>query len=323
MKIMDKQRMHLFMQTYIDLKFGLRAFLGALTISVLGGAPITSAQAQTSSTKLGSPAVAVKTTAGVPLPSGVAIASNGKLVASDFARILDRGELVVAAAATDTPPFFYQKDGEQAGTDIDMARQIAKEIGVPVRIDRSAKSFNGVVELVARGQADLGISKLSSTLARSQTVRFSNPYLVMKHALIINRVEFAKIARDQPLPQVIRSFTGSIGVLANSSWVDAAARNFPKAKIVPVSSWPEAIKSVQRGELVAAYRDEFEIRRILRADPSASLILRTVTLKDLDDPLAIAVGVNDANLLAFVNLYLSQRRDALTVDLVLDALNNK
>ena len=311
------------MQTYIDLKIRWRTFLGALTISAVGLTPITSIQAQTTPTKVGISAVALKTPSEVQTPPGVTLASNGKLVASEFARILNRGELVVAAAATDTPPFFYQKDGEQAGTDIDMARQIAKEIGVPVRIDRSAKSFNGVVELVARGQADLGISKLSSTLARSQTVRFSNPYLVMKHALIINRVEFAKIARDQPLPQVIRGFTGSIGVLANSSWVDAAARNFPQAKIVPVSSWAEAVKSVQRGDLVAAYRDEFEIRRILRADPGASLILRTVTLKDLDDPLAIAVGVNDATLLAFVNLYLSQRRDALTVDSVLDALNNK
>jgi hypothetical protein len=45
-----------------------------------------------------------------------------------------------------------------------------------------------------------------------------------------------------------------------------------------------------------------------------------VTLKDLEDTLGIAVGVNDPTLLAFVNQVLSQKRDKLDIQKVLNAL---
>jgi len=169
--------------------------------------------------------------------------ASGALVSVDIGQILQRGELVVAMLATDSPPFFYIDGDRLTGIDVRMAEQIAAELKVALRIDRSAKSFNEVVEIVARGDADLGASKLSRTLARAQSVRFSDPYLSLSHALIINRLEFAKISRDMPLPTVIRNLNGSIGVIAKSSFADFAVRNFPKAKSfnTPVGTrfWPQ------------------------------------------------------------------------------------
>lgn len=246
--------------------------------------------------------------------------ASGAMVAADIGQILQRGELVVAMLATDTPPFFYAEGEKLFGTDVRMAEQIAAELKVTLRIDRSAKSFNEVVEIVARGDADLGASKLSRTLARAQSVRFSDPYLSLNHALIINRLEFAKISRDMPLPTVIRNLTGSIGVIAKSSFADFAVRNFPNAKVVQYPSWNEVLEAVKKGEIVCAYRDEFEIRRILKADPSLALTLRTITLKDLNDTLGIAVGTRSPTLLAFVNQFLAQRREKLTIDSVLAEL---
>jgi ABC-type amino acid transport substrate-binding protein len=251
----------------------------------------------------------------VPLSSAI-----GSMVAADIGQILQRGELIVAMLGSDSPPFFQVKNDTLVGTDVRMAEQIAKELKVKLRIDRSAQSFNEVVAIVARGDADLGVSKLSRTLVRAQSVRFSEPYLSLNHALILNRLEFAKLSRDTPLPTVLRSFTGSIGVIDKSSFADFATRNFPKAKIVPYTSWNAVINAVKKGEVVGAYRDEFEIRRILKEDPSLALTLRTVTLKDLNDTLGIAVGVRSPTLLAFVNQYLAQRTEKLTVDSVLAEL---
>ena len=72
--------------------------------------------------------------------------------------------------------------------------------------------------------------------------------------------------------------------------------------------------------MIGAYRDEFEVKRILKADPTASLHLRTVTFKDLEDTLGIAVGINDHVLLAFLNEFLSQRVEKLNTAKVLSAL---
>lgn len=254
-----------------------------------------------------------------PAPALVKV-PDGRLLAPDIARIVTRGELIVAMLGVDTPPFFYEKKGELVGLEVDLARAIAKELGVKVRFNREARTFNAVVDIIARGEADMAISKLSRTLARTQVISFSQPYLTLNHALILNRVKFAQYAKDKPLPQVIRNFTGTIGVIAKSSFSDYAQRNFPKAKVQEYPGWGDVLKALDKGEIIGAYRDEFEVKRILKADPTASLVLRTVTLKDLEDTLGIAVGINDPVLLAFVNEYLTQRTDKLTTNKVLAAL---
>lgn len=248
--------------------------------------------------------------------------ADGRLLAHDIARIVKRGELVVAMVGVDTPPFFFESAGTLSGLEVQMARELAHELKVKVRFDRSARSFNEVVEVVARQQADLGISKLSRTLARAQMVRFSDPYLTLNHAMVLNRLALAKVAADTPISQVVRNFKGSIGVLAKTSYADSAVRNFPQAEIRPYLAWPELIKAVSSGEVMSAYRDEFEIKQVLKSDPTFALTLRTVTFKDLEDSLGIAVGVTDTTLLAFVNQFLAQRKDKLDIKKVLQALDH-
>lgn len=267
------------------------------------------------------PAKAVQAPPKLPSSSSVLVkVADGRLLAPDIARIVNRGELVVAMLGVDTPPFFYTKNDQLVGLEVDLAKAIAKELKVGIKFDRTARTFNEVVGVVARQEADLGISKLSRTLARAQVISYSDPYLRLNHSLILNRVKFAELARERPLPSVIRGFKGSIGVIAKSSFADYAARNFPNAEIREYPSWPEVLKALESGQIVSAYRDEFEIKRILKSDPSASLTLRTVTFKDLEDSLGIAVGIQDPTLLAFVNQFLADSPDKLTVEKVLKAV---
>jgi ABC-type amino acid transport substrate-binding protein len=254
-------------------------------------------------------------------PSSLVRVADGRLLAPSIARIVNRGELVVAMLGVDTPPFFYVKNGELIGLEVDLGKALAKELKVNVRFDRSARTFNEVVDVVARQQADLGISKLSRTLARAQMISFTDPYLRLNHAFILNRVKFAELARDRPLPVVVREFKGSIGVIAKSSFSDYASKNFPLSELREFPTWGEVLKALEKGQVMAAYRDEFEIKRILKSDPTASLTLRTVTFKDLEDTLGIAVGIQDPTLLAYVNQFLSESTEKLTIDKVLKALD--
>jgi len=81
------------------------------------------------------------------------------------------------------------------------------------------------------------------------------------------------------------------------------------------------LAALYKGEIVSAYRDEFEVKRVLKADPTVSLVLRTVTLKDLEDTLGIGVAVTDTTLLAYVNQFLAQRTEKLDIQKVLQALD--
>ncbi len=245
---------------------------------------------------------------------------DGRMLAPDIARIVTRGELVIAMLATDNPPFFSVKNGVLGGTDVELAQRIGRELGVPVRFDRSPKTFDGVAEAVAAGQADLGISRLARTLKRSQYVHFSSTYMRLGHALLINRVKFAAMAGDRPLPQVIRNFNGTIGVIANSSWEEFGRRNFPQAKLVKFATWGEVVNAAKTGAVVAAYRDEIEVLQIVKNEPGLALSLRTVTFNDLESPLSMMVGIGDQTLLSFVNEIIAQWTDKPTVSSVLKSM---
>ncbi|QNK68942.1 ABC transporter substrate-binding protein [Variovorax sp. PAMC26660] len=255
------------------------------------------------------------------ITNGLVRVPDGRLLAPDIARIVTRGELVVAMLKVDTPPFFFFDDsGQWTGLEVGLAQSLAKELGVKLRFNRDAGTFNAVVDLLASGQADLAISKLSRTLARTQTIAFSDSYLTLNHSLILNRVKFAQLSHGRPLPEVIRNFNGSIGVIAKSSFADYARTNFPHAKVQEFPTWNDVLAALHKGEIVSAYRDEFEVKRVLKADPTVSLVLRTVTLKDLEDTLGIGVAVTDPTLLAYVNQFLAQRTEKLDIQKVLQAL---
>ena len=243
----------------------LRAGALALLVAIVfpaGAVPVAATPASAPAASALRPAAPIA--APIAARNSLVRVSDGRLLAPDIARIFNRGELVVAMLGVDTPPFFYMKDGKLTGLEVDMAEDIGRALKVSVRFNRDAKSFNDVVDIVARGEADAGISKLSRTLARAQVVQFSDPYLSLKHALVLNRVSFAQLALDRPVPEVVRGYKGTIGVIAKSSFADFATQSFPKATLKAYPSWADVVKAVRSGEVSAAYRDEFEIKRLLQ-----------------------------------------------------------
>lgn len=248
------------------------------------------------------------------LPVPLAHAAPPPPLPADIQRIVNRGELVVAMPSRDAPPFFFERDGVLQGVDVELAQGLADALKLKLRVHRGAASFNDVVDVVARGEADLAVCKLSRTLARARLIRYSDAYLSLHHVLALNRVRFAEMARGRDVAGVVRDFEGSIGVIADSSFVDFAQRNFPKAKIVQLPDWNAVVAALKSGEVMAAYRDEFEIKSLLKQDPHTALVLRTVTLTDTEDTLGIAVAADAHSLLGLVNLYLAQRPQKLTVE---------
>ncbi|MEM5299321.1 ABC transporter substrate-binding protein [Burkholderia sp. JPY481] len=269
-------------------------------------------------------AIAAPAPASVPVTTSTGLVQmpDGRLLAPEFARIIGRGELVVAVLSVDQPPFFEERNSKLEGLDIDLAREMASKLHVKVRFNRDAHTFDDVVSLLARGQADIAVSKLSRTLTRATVIAFSSPYLRLNRALLLNRVKFAQLAHGRSVPEVVRSFDSTIGVVANSSYAGYVVNNFPHAQVRSYPTWDDVLKALNAGEITAAYRDEFEVKRVLKVDPTASLRLRVVTLQDLEDTLAIGVNVNDPALLSFVNQFLAERSVKLDVSAVLQAADH-
>jgi ABC-type amino acid transport substrate-binding protein len=239
-------------------------------------------------------------------------------IGQEIQQITERGYIVVAMPAMDSPPFFFERAGTMMGLDVELVGGLAKDLGVEVRYNRSGKSFNDAVDLVARGEADIAWCKLSRTMSRAKIVNFSKPYLTLHHSLAINRVRFADLSkRERHTPSIIRNFQDTLAVIEGTSFVGYAQQYFPKARLVEMKDFREVVDAVKSGKVTAAYRDDFEIKRLIKIDPTISLNVRTVTLTDIEDTLGVAVRPADIQLLAFINMYLDKQTERLTVDKIL------
>jgi polar amino acid transport system substrate-binding protein len=247
-------------------------------------------------------------------------------LAPDIKKIKDRGQLVVAMTNFDSPPFYYQrhKDGNDKtpavfdGMDVQLATEIAKSLEVELVVNRQANTFNGVVDLVQSGDADMAISKLSLTAKRAMNVLFTSPTIELRHALLANRVELARSTEGRPVQSVINhGFAGTIGVIAHSSFADTARQLFTNATIREIGSWDDVVDAVNTGTVDIAYRDELEIKRVMRLRPELHLNVRSVLIGDRRDIIAIALPWQSSQLTAFANVILRGKK-RLNADQLLD-----
>ena len=227
----------------------------------------------------------------------------------DIQKIKDRGQLIVAMHSVDQIPYLISDpNGKLSGNDVDLAKAIADELKVGISFDRTAKTFNEIVDIVASGKADIGLSTLSRTLARAEKVRFSNPYAVVRPVLVLNRVAAAKLNLGGSLSEMA-SFSGLIGEPKGNSYIGFAKSVSPKATVVEFDTWDATFNAVTEGRVVATFRDEIGVKNYLNKYPERSVQLSMISIDNpaMADGLAIAVNSQSLQLLGFINLYLEMK----------------
>lgn len=236
-------------------------------------------------------------------------------LAPDMQAIQQRGVLRVAMLGQDNPPFFTQDaQGQLTGVDVDLARALAATLGVQVNFIRTAQTFDQVTQLVYTNQADVAISKLTVTLERATQGLFSQPYLVMRDALLLNRLQLAQrgLQTQDELVNDIRQFSGRLGVITQTAHARIARQRFPQAEIVEYPRWSEVVTAVEQGEVLAAFRDELEVRQLVLNEPKLALYLKTAVLSDSQNRRAVLLPWNSYNLRDLVNQYLTLEDATLT-----------
>ena len=237
---------------------------------------------------------------------------------TDIAAIKKANVLVVAMTKKDVPPFFSGEGDNIHGLDVEIARRIGILLGVPVQFRRDAESFAEVVEQIREGKADIAVSKLSVTGPRLQVVKFSDPYVKLRQSLVVNRLWLSQNGQGKETYQVIRDFNGKISFIRNSSYDTFARINFPNATFLPEDKWDVIIDKVTKGEIAAAYRDEFEIKKIAFEKPDAAITTKSITISDSVDYIAVAVNPKAIQLLSIVNYVIKNEYNNIDTKKLMD-----
>ena len=236
------------------------------------------------------------------------------LCAPDIKRIKERGKLIVAQHSGEMPLFFmltpkgFDKfpkemrlelpDGRSVcGFDVAIAKFLAKVLNVEIDLKRSYPTYRDVVDAVARGEADLGISNLCMTFGRLQSVRFSQPYATFSFALLVNRrtmiekrIELGAKSTGDDFDRFFDRPEALIGVEARTAPQEQLPLIFPKAKAVPFKTQNELLLALRDQKIDAVIGDDFYILYVMSMDPE--LHLHYEMLRIPDTPYKIAVAVN-------------------------------
>lgn len=100
--------------------------------------------------------------------------SNPYLSDPTVVAIKDRGYLLVGSDVPYGTMEFFDPTGNIVGIDIDIAKKIADEIGVELKV--KDYDFDELLSIVPGGGVDLAVSSITINPERSKTMLFSTPY---------------------------------------------------------------------------------------------------------------------------------------------------
>ncbi|MDY0132042.1 MAG: transporter substrate-binding domain-containing protein [Desulforegulaceae bacterium] len=138
-------------------------------------------------------AVSALVIAGV-LFAGCSKKEEDKKELTQFDKIKKKGQITIGTSP-DYPPFeSIDDDGNIVGFDIDLAKEIAKELGVEAKF--VSMGFDSIITAVKNGQTDMGMSSFSVNEERKMSIDFSKPYISTAQVILVNKDSAITKAED-------------------------------------------------------------------------------------------------------------------------------
>ena len=172
--------------------------------------------------------------------------SSGQPAASGpsaFERVRGKRRLKVGIDAT-YPPFGMAEGGDFTGFDVDIARAIARELGVEAELINA--SFDGVFPALQNGSFDVVISAVTITPERSATMLFSDPYIGAGQQLVVRN--------DSTIPGLDGLSGRTVGVQINTT-AQFAMEQRPGVNIAKYNTIDLALLDLQNKRIDAVASD--------------------------------------------------------------------
>ncbi len=201
-----------------------------------------------------------------------------------------------------TPPFAFKRGNKITGLEADMAAELGKNLGRPVRFVEV--KWNDQIPALLDGKTDIVMSGMSITDMRQVRVAFSDPYLRIGQMALARRDDVRMLITRGS----IMLTRGKVGVEKGATGEFFVQREFPYATAVSFNSAEEAVKALVRGNIDLMIHDA-PVAWWLAAQHEADGI-SAVNIILSSEYLAWAVRNDDLELLDSVNRFLDLlRRD--------------
>jgi polar amino acid transport system substrate-binding protein len=214
---------------------------------------------------------------------------------SGLAAIAARGKLIVGMELKFWPFEYVNEKGEPVGFDVDIARAIAKELGVELEI--KDMEWTGLIPALQAGKIDLIISGITGTLERAKTITFTRPYFTTGLCALVSNAKAPQLATVAALDDPSRIIAVKTGTTADI----VASKRFPKARINRFKDETACAQEVVNGRADAFFYDQISIAKLHKQNPDTTTALLTPFTYE---PFCIALQKGDFDLWQWLEMFI-------------------
>lgn len=219
---------------------------------------------------------------------------------SSLEEIKSRGTLIMGTNP-DYPPFeFKDKDQNIVGSDIEIAKEIASDLGV--ELDIKEAQFSSLVPMVKSRKIDIAIAGMDETPKRKEEIDFSDIYYTGEASIIINKTDKDKYQTKEDLKGA------TIGAQLGSVPEGIAKEQLTDAEILPLGMVSDIILQLKGNKINAVVLDDIVAKAYVENNEDL-MIIEDLVLKGEDAGFAVALPKGDKELLEEINKTLARLKE--------------
>lgn len=184
-------------------------------------------------------------------------------------------------------PYEYYSDGKIVGVDVDIAQEIANELGKKLVVKDVA--FDSIITEVKSHKSDLGVAGISYTEERAKQVDFSNSYTISKQVVIVRN--------NSNIYNINQINNKKIAVQLGSVADTYVTEEYPNNEIIRQKKYLAAIQDLKDYKVECVVMDELPAKAILNENND----LRILNENLAEDSYGIIVDKGNTELLNVIN----------------------
>lgn len=217
---------------------------------------------------------------------------------STLEKIIQKGEIRVGFEAGYMPFEMTDQNGRFVGFDIDIAKEMAKAMGVKFVPVNTA--WDGIIPSLITDKFDIIMSGMTVTQERNLKVNFADPYIIVGQTILLNKKHEGAVKSFKDLNDskfIVTSKLGTTGEMA-------VKRKIPKATYKSFETETEAALEVVNGKADAFVYDLPYCVVFMANQGGDKLVFLDEPFTF--EPLAWAINKGDPDFLNFLNNFLRQ-----------------
>lgn len=229
-------------------------------------------------------------------------------------QIKKAGKIVLATSA-DYPPYEFHKavngKDEIVGFDIEIAKEIAKDLGVELEI--KDMDFDGLLMALNADKVDFVIAGMTPDPERQKVVDFSNIYYTAVHGIVIN-------TENKDVFKTVEDLAGKrVGAQKGAIQEQIALDEITDVQLKSLGKIPDLILEVKNNKIDAVVMEKPVADSYV--DNNKDLMLMDLTFDDGEGGSAVAVKKGNSDLIDEINKTLDRLMKDGSVDkFVVDAI---